>query len=170
MHKRFQNVSTTLNQTRENAVSFCHALQRCREFFCPSGWKIYNQSCYRFWTELKDWDSAKQECESQNSHLIIINSQQKQDLIIKSSEFTESDYWIGLRDTKKDGNFTWVDGTPVSYIGWAPREPNRRGDENCAALRREGWNDARCTNTHHFICEKRTPSCIGAADFEKYCP
>ncbi|XP_078061288.1 low affinity immunoglobulin epsilon Fc receptor-like [Mustelus asterias] len=128
---KFQNLS-------EIARSLCRFLRNCSEFHCPSGWKMYNQSCYRFSTELKNWVSANQECESLNSQLIIINSKQKQDLIINSSEFKESDYWIGLRDTKRDGNFTWVDGTPLRYPAWARGEPNHWGIENCAALRSVG--------------------------------
>ncbi|XP_030852518.1 uncharacterized protein LOC115928769 [Strongylocentrotus purpuratus] len=42
-------------------------------------------------------------------------------------------FWIGCNDREVEGQFRWLDGTPVIYDGWAPKEPNNDaapGDEN----------------------------------------
>ncbi|XP_078394083.1 oxidized low-density lipoprotein receptor 1-like, partial [Cetorhinus maximus] len=62
----------------ETARSLCPMLRICSESLCPSGWKVHNLHCYRFSTDKINWDSAKRQCESQNSHLIIINTEQEQ--------------------------------------------------------------------------------------------
>jgi hypothetical protein len=32
--------------------------------------------------------------------------------------------WIGLNDSNADGIWTWSSGEPVTYLNWAPGEPN----------------------------------------------
>lgn len=38
--------------------------------------------------------------------------------------------WIGLTDAAQTGTFKWVDGKPVTYLNWAPSEPNEIGREH----------------------------------------
>ncbi|XP_041036068.1 C-type lectin domain family 17, member A-like [Carcharodon carcharias] len=159
LNGKFQKLSETVQ-------SLCPMLRNCSESLCPSGWKIHNQHCYRFSTDTVNWDSAKQQCESQTSHLIIINTEQEQN----SLENNPGDYWIGLTDRESEGNWKWVDGTPVSFTRWDQGEPNNwNGHENCAIIRSGCWNDFRCTRYYRFICEKRALPCVEAADIEKYC-
>ncbi|XP_041036051.1 C-type lectin domain family 17, member A-like isoform X1 [Carcharodon carcharias] len=160
LNGKFQKLS-------ETAQSLCPMLRSCSaESLCPSGWEDHNHHCYRFSTDTVNWDSAKQQCESLNSHLIIINTEQEQ----KSIENYPGDYWIGLTDRGSEGNWTWVDGTPVSFTQWYGGEPNNWNDhENCAFIRRTDWNDVSCTDQFRFICEKRALPCVEPADIEKYC-
>ncbi|XP_078393214.1 perlucin-like protein [Cetorhinus maximus] len=154
----------------ETARSLCPMLRSCSESPCPSGWKVHNHHCYKFSTHKVNWDSAKRHCESLNSHLIIINTKQEQDFIKKSIENNPGVSWIGLTDRESEGNWTWVDGTPVSFTRWGQGEPNNAEEnENCAIIRRANWNDVRCTDQFRFICEKRALPCVEAADIEKYC-
>jgi len=32
--------------------------------------------------------------------------------------------WIGLQDLDNNGSWEWISGEPVSYLNWAPGEPN----------------------------------------------
>ncbi|XP_041036041.1 C-type lectin domain family 4 member E-like [Carcharodon carcharias] len=159
-----------LQKLSEAVLSLCSILGNYSESLCPSGWKIHNQHCYRFSTDTVNWDSAKQQCESQTSHLIIINTEQEQNFIKKSLESNPGDYWIGLTDRESEGNWKWVDGTPVSFTQWYQGKPNNwKGNENCALIRTSGWNDYICSDHFPFICEKRALTCVEAADIEKYC-
>ncbi|XP_078392737.1 hepatic lectin-like [Cetorhinus maximus] len=120
--------------------------------------------------ESKEWNSAKLQCESLNSHLIIINTEQEQNFMEKSIENNPGDYWIGLTDRESEGNWKWVDGSPVSFTRWGQGEPNNwNGNENCAIIKTRGWNDYSCSDQFRFICEKRALPCVEAADIEKYC-
>ncbi|XP_078392315.1 C-type lectin lectoxin-Phi1-like [Cetorhinus maximus] len=154
----------------ETARSLCPMLRICSESLCPSGWKVHYHHCYRFSTEGGNWDSAKRQCESQNSHLIIINTEQEQNFIKKSIKNNRGTYWIGLTNRESERNWKWVDGTPVSFTRWDQGEPNNwYGNENCAVIRRASWNDVSCSNHFRFICEERALPCVEAADIEKYC-
>ncbi|XP_041036060.1 C-type lectin domain family 10 member A-like isoform X2 [Carcharodon carcharias] len=170
LNGKIRNMSETLEQMLRDRRSFCTVFQNCSESLCPSGWEDHNQHCYRFSTDTVNWDSAKQQCESENSHLIIINTEQEQNFIKKFLENNPWGYWIGLTDGESEGNWKWVDGTPVSFTQWDQGEPNNWNDnENCAIIRASGWNDYSCSDQFRFICEKRALTCVEAADIEKYC-
>ncbi|XP_078392314.1 uncharacterized protein LOC144675355 [Cetorhinus maximus] len=79
LNGKIQNMSETLDKTLRNLRSVCTVLRNCSESLCPSGWKVHNHHCYKLSTESKDWDSAKLQCESEHSHLIIINTEQEQE-------------------------------------------------------------------------------------------
>ncbi|XP_078061202.1 C-type lectin domain family 4 member E-like [Mustelus asterias] len=167
---KFQNAS-------EIARSLCRLLRNRSDSLCPSGWKLHNHSCYRFSIAKGNWDTAKRECESLNSHLLIINTDQEQNFAIKSMPNKNKQYFIGLTDRESEGNWKWVDGTPVSKSHWLKNQPdNWNGDEHCGTISKVdvedvfGWNDVPCSMEFPFICEKLAPSSIGAAAFEKYCP
>ncbi|XP_078062893.1 C-type lectin domain family 17, member A-like isoform X2 [Mustelus asterias] len=177
MSGRFQNISETLSQSRQKAISLCATLRNMSDSLCPSGWKLHNHSCYRFSIATENWDTAKRECESLNSHLLIINTDQEQNFAIKSMPDKNKQYFIGLTDRGSEGNWKWVDGTPVSKSHWLKNQPdNWNGDEHCGTVSKVdgedvfGWNDVPCSMEFPFICEKLAPSSIGAAAFEKYCP
>ncbi|XP_078392945.1 CD209 antigen-like protein 2 isoform X1 [Cetorhinus maximus] len=167
---KIRNMSETIEQMLRDRRSFCTILQNYSESPCPNGWKVHNHHCYKFSTDKVNWDSAKQQCESQNTHLIVINTEQEQNFIKKSIENNPGDYWIGLTDRESEGNWKWVDGSPVSFTKWYQGEPNNaKGNENCAIIRSADWNDVSCTDHFPFICEKRALPCVEAADIEKYC-
>ncbi|XP_078062333.1 C-type lectin domain family 4 member C-like [Mustelus asterias] len=171
------NLSSIRERMREDEGALCALLRKHTEFHCPSGWKLHNQNCYRFSIAKGDWDTAKRECESQNSHLIIINSQQEESFVIQSIPDRDASYLIGLTDRESEGNWEWVDGTPVSSPRWIQNEPdNWNNDEDCGVFRKHprdnkfGWNDVPCSLELSFICEKGAPTCIEAAELAKYCP
>ncbi|GCB81640.1 hypothetical protein scyTo_0023014, partial [Scyliorhinus torazame] len=78
---------------------------------CPRGWKVHNKKCYNISTDERNWNDAKQECESSNSHLIIINAPEEQNFIIKTVKDKKENYWIGLTDRAEEGKWKWVDGS-----------------------------------------------------------
>ncbi|GCB81182.1 hypothetical protein scyTo_0021795, partial [Scyliorhinus torazame] len=65
-------------QTLKRNNSLRQFLNIHSESLCPCGWKVHNQNCYKFSTDIKDWNTAKQECESLRSHLIIINTPEEE--------------------------------------------------------------------------------------------
>ena len=62
--------------------------------------------------------------------------------------------WIGLTDQEDEGNFTWVDGTPVTYHFWVGNQPdNKYGNQHCAVNGRTGWYDTRCEMKRKYLCK-----------------
>ena len=65
--------------------------------------------------------------------------------------------------------WTWTDGTPWSYMNWAPDRPNNEGaggmQEYCLEMNRDQdqigeWNDVVCHDSYatSYICQKY-PTC-----------
>ena len=61
--------------------------------------------------------------------------------------------WIGM--TNLSGTWEWVDGTPATYLNFAPGEPT--GDCNYVQFNRygtTGWNDSPDDALFGYICER----------------
>ncbi|KAJ8372708.1 hypothetical protein AAFF_G00277770 [Aldrovandia affinis] len=90
---------------------------------CPEGWEQSNSKCYYFTTEKKNWKESRSACLKQGADLVIIESVQEQEFI---SNRTTENYWIGLSDSKQEGTWLWVDGTPLQEDKgfWRSGEPD----------------------------------------------
>lgn len=101
-------------------------------------------------------------------YLATIDGQAEQDFVASlasSSLGSGSSAWIGLNDRRIEGNFEWVEGSPVNYSNWNPGEPNNLGDEDCTELYVGGgaggkWNDAPCSYSKAAIIEIPAPAFI----------
>ncbi|KAM6475549.1 uncharacterized protein PHA67_007686 [Liasis olivaceus] len=123
---------------------------------CPAHWLHFQKSCYFFSLASKPWEAAQQACEDEGAHLVIVNHWTEQNFLAKQM-VREQVFWIGLSDAGEEGQWTWVDGTPLSLSLWGNGEPNNAGSgEDCATLRFNGnWNDASCSGNEYWICEKK---------------
>ncbi|XP_067883052.1 CD209 antigen-like protein C isoform X2 [Heterodontus francisci] len=121
---------------------------------CPSGWSVYNKTCYYFSTNLTDWFNANKSCARLNATLVIVKTPGEQDFIA-NLDFEKR--WIGLTDLHVDGVYRWVNGDPLVTGFWARGEPNNPGVEHCvtkgARFDAKRWNDDLCTAYHRWICE-----------------
>ncbi|XP_071479007.1 C-type lectin domain family 19 member A-like [Diadema antillarum] len=153
----------------------------CHPVSCPSGWSLFESSCYRYYEERVDQPEALRRCleytDEQGSLVSIANDAENvfaYDLFRSIAGDTPEwkvdprlyGYWMGLHRNNPDGEWEWTDGTPAGYFNWQPNEPNDvAGIENCVqVLRRHatdddlrGWNDLRCTGSYlveiPFMCE-----------------
>ncbi|XP_017706707.1 PREDICTED: C-type lectin domain family 17, member A [Rhinopithecus bieti] len=65
-------------------------------------------------------------------------------------------YWLGLNDRGQEGDWRWLDGSPVTLSFWEPEEPNNMHNEDCATMNKDGrWNDLSCYKTTYWICERK---------------
>ncbi|XP_056441865.1 macrophage mannose receptor 1-like isoform X2 [Gadus chalcogrammus] len=120
----------------------------------PLGWRRFGNSLYFFSDTKKNWEDSRNDCKQRGADLVVINSDEEQ-------EFTSSigKHWIGLSDREKEGEWKWVDGSGLTFRNWGAGEPNGvDGVEECAELRWRTppnlWNDALCSTTNFWICEK----------------
>ncbi|XP_071397702.1 C-type lectin domain family 4 member E-like isoform X2 [Centroberyx affinis] len=123
---------------------------------CYTGeWNI-GSSCYFISTEGKNWEESRQACADRQSHLMIINSKEEQDIL----DILNRRVWIGLTDREQEGTWKWVDGTSLTIEFWFPPQPNNRDrDQDCVEfynedLPRRGWNDNSCNSVNYWICER----------------
>ncbi|XP_072104318.1 hepatic lectin-like [Mobula birostris] len=120
-------------------------------------WRPFEESEYYFSSSRGTWEEAEQLCESMNSTLVVINSQEEQKYIRLN---VKCEHWIGLHDRAKEGKWRWVDGTDYesNVKFWDRGQPNGRKDfdEDCAVTSGNGmWHDWPCSSIHFAICEKR---------------
>ncbi|XP_020833791.2 low affinity immunoglobulin epsilon Fc receptor isoform X1 [Phascolarctos cinereus] len=123
---------------------------------CPEDWQLFQKKCYFFGKEPKTWSQAKFACINLQGRLVSIKSKEEQDFLTQRANKKGS--WIGLRDLDIEGEFIWMDGSPLNYINWSPGEPNNQGQgEDCVMMRANNgrWNDAYCRGQQDsWICEK----------------
>ncbi|XP_043835691.1 low affinity immunoglobulin epsilon Fc receptor isoform X2 [Dromiciops gliroides] len=123
---------------------------------CPEDWQLFEKKCYFFGKEPKTWSQAKFACVNLQGRLVSIKSKEEQIFLTQKSNKKGS--WIGLRDLDIEGEFIWMDGSPLGYSNWSPGEPNNQGQgEDCVAMRgiNGRWNDANCRGQQDsWICEK----------------
>ena len=129
---------------------------------CDEGWRNFNGHCYLFVKGNKIWDDASAYCESMNSYLIEISTDEER-------EFAEElvlDYgryyclWIGATDRVTEGRFVYQNSQQqVQKKYWAKREPdNDYGIEHWATMflyyrELQLFNDG-CNWNSYFVCEK----------------
>ncbi|XP_072019677.1 uncharacterized protein [Amphiura filiformis] len=131
---------------------------------CHEGWSEFNNECYLFQhsDEYVSYVDAKTQCSLLDAQLAVIHSQEEQDFIAANLHEDPNNelhsYYIGLDDIEIEGQFQWVDGTPLDFTDWKQGEPNNIGSgEDCVGLwaSRGGiWNDNPCTRLNPYICEK----------------
>ncbi|XP_049419305.1 CD209 antigen-like [Epinephelus fuscoguttatus] len=142
---------------------------------CHDGWTLFERKCYYFSSRMLTWSSSRAWCQTQGGDLLVINSEPEQSFVLESSRTLESSssssrLWIGLTDAQEEGEWSWVDGSPVSsdLQFWLNRpglgtEPDdwKLDDplgEDCGHIDTsentlESWMDGSCNKPYRWICE-----------------
>ncbi|XP_035696435.1 perlucin-like protein [Branchiostoma floridae] len=135
-----------LKQGRENLV-------------CPNGSVKFQDRCFSFSTDTKNYAGARSACQAAGGHLAMPKDQATNDIL--RNQLTRypsgSDAWFGLTDLAQEGTFVWEDGTPLTgWSNWYPGEPNGGSAESCAHWHGSygyKWNDRRCSHSQYYVCE-----------------
>ncbi|XP_067418418.1 macrophage mannose receptor 1-like [Emydura macquarii macquarii] len=122
------------------------------------GWITYEDKQYFFSIDECPMEKAQEFCQKNFADLAVIESESERKFLWKTgiSQHETRSYFIGLT-VSLDKKFSWMDGTPVNYIAWAPNEPNfANNDENCVIMISSTglWNDINCGHPEGFICER----------------
>ncbi|KAM6360700.1 C-type lectin domain family 17, member A-like [Pluvialis apricaria] len=121
---------------------------------CSAGWKTFEKSCYSFSMETMSWSDAQEICVDQGAHLVIINSEPEQNFL--KENIKSSTYWLGVTDQLVEGTWVWTSGQRVNFSYWNTWKENKdRDQKDCGSIGPGGiWNDERCSQSNHWICEK----------------
>lgn len=108
-------------------------------------------------------------CESVGGHLATIGSEEENTFIYKLVKETGLTVALfGFTDQEREGEWKWVDGSPVTYTNWCrvkgKEQPNNgskndsKEAENYVEFFKDtangAWNDCRFgVNTYRFVCE-----------------
>lgn len=80
----------------------------------------------------------------------------------KRSAPGSKDFWIGVADIVKEGQYVDVNSLPVSYFNWdrSKKQPTGTKRESCVALSvvaHGKWYDEVCRSLKKYICEYVIP-------------
>jgi len=108
---------------------------------------IFNDTTGHWYdTVYGEWNMAETNAEALGGNLVTINDAGEQDWLIRNFG-SDRYYWIGL--TKVEDRWGWLSGDPLTYVNWAPGQPDNGGHgEYVAVMNYNGagrWNDY-CSN------------------------
>ena len=66
--------------------------------------------------QCEDWHDAQRKAVEEGAHLVSINDESEQHWV--QVIFGGQPFWIGLTDAKKEGEWQWDSGEPVTYTNW----------------------------------------------------
>lgn len=105
------------------------------------------------------WHEAKKRCEEMGGRLAVVNDEDTLEFLRGLKKMKR--LWLGATDEHKEGDWRWIDGTPVTIKAWSERQPfNLFGKEHYLEIGPEGgFNDVGVEGPtekyriNGFICE-----------------
>ncbi len=142
------------------AVSSCCSSSGCSPGGNISGFVYmgnHNGSHYYCSINPDTWINAQATCEANGGNLAVVNDASENAYI--AGILTTQSAYIGLSDYQSEGNFTWVDGSPLSYTNWYPNQPNNfNGAQHYVEMLSNGqWNDQYAKVALEYVME--IPAC-----------
>ncbi|XP_074652386.1 pulmonary surfactant-associated protein A-like [Tubulanus polymorphus] len=151
-------VKTSYNQlfVRLERLYLPFIMLRCVLFAALCGVAL---SSYTVHTEKKTFEDAEAACASAGGHLATIQNAKDQALISKAIN-EKGTFWVGLRRNFPDMEYTWIDGTPVTFTNWDNPEAIREHMYTHGAIynennesRRYKWIATFGFRQHGFVCQ-----------------
>ncbi|XP_071083578.1 C-type lectin domain family 17, member A-like [Haliotis cracherodii] len=127
---------------------------------CPSGY-VHNRLlnfCYQLHPERILYDDGLADCTSRGEHLVVIDSADKQNHVVKqitSSSVTCPSYYIDGSDAANEGHWVFHDGRNMTFFLWAQGFPLTSNGRNCMVADRKDeflWHDSAAMGDKCYIC------------------
>ncbi|XP_065276825.1 C-type lectin-like [Emys orbicularis] len=132
---------------------------------CPRCSLPFQDNCYRYVHQEKNWTEAEAECQQHwpGAHLASIHSAEENNKLahyIKGDPTKNNPVWIGLSDPQHDQTWRWSDDSSFNFRAWDKGQPNNlTGDEHCTVLFYDTgfpkWHDYPCDTKFSFICKRK---------------
>jgi hypothetical protein len=122
-------------------------------------------NCFAVSTTTATWENAVADCNARDMTLATVTTSAQDDFI---ATLTPAAAWIGASDpafftfpafaNPAANAFSWLDGSAVLDINWAPGEPNAGVGEFCVEKSNqaggEPWFDRSCTQLALYVCQR----------------
>lgn len=128
--------------------------------FLGNGGKCFGNSCFVFSEKGKTWSENQKSCKEKGGDLVSMETPEKWEYINKQIQQMTlpggvNEWHIGL---KKEGNWKWVSGKPLTISKWQKGEPS--GDGEVAVISKDYppgsqglFNDLDGRYPKAYICE-----------------
>jgi hypothetical protein len=102
------------------ALLFITLLGGLSLYGAPLSGPVINPANGHFYTLLTSntWTGAQAEAVALGGNLVTINNASENDWVFDTFSAGQRNLWIGLNDGNFDGVYTWIDGSPVTYLNW----------------------------------------------------
>ena len=88
------------------------------------------------------WSKAEAEAVSLGGHLATVRNVAEDRWLSSTFGSSNGALWIGLTDSRKTRQYTWVSGEPVSYRNWSGGQPDNRPADGGTELYVHLWPGA----------------------------
>ena len=111
--------------------------------------------------ETVDWETSRRRCNESGGHLAILDTDEENQFVTESfgvqiretGSGATGGVYLGASDLENEGDWMWVDGSPVDMSLFANGQPSNLHDvQHCAAIR-HGFEDVDCTYKRVRVCE-----------------
>ncbi|XP_046572126.1 C-type lectin domain family 4 member E-like [Haliotis rubra] len=119
--------------------------------------------CYQLHHDKITYDDGLADCTSRGEHFVVIDSEDKQDHMVKqitsSSAAMASSYFLDGSDAANEGQWVFHDGRPMTYFAWAIGNPTNVSSTKDYLLASKlnnafSWRDGKRAETKYYICQK----------------
>ena len=106
-----------------------------------------------------NWEDSRRKCVESGGHLTILETEKEKQFVIANFARKSGDriIYLGASDLRREGVWTWIDGSPVDMKLFPRWEPNNfGGNEHCAAIFGEDFTymaDVGCDQKQARVCE-----------------
>jgi uncharacterized repeat protein (TIGR02543 family) len=108
------------------------------------------------------WHEAKADAEARGGRLAVLDTQEKIDAVRDFFQATGhgSPLHLGMTDDQQEGEWKWIDGSPVALTNWDAGEPNNVGDEDYGMIYFPSlkWNDGHVSSHYGYLFETGYPA------------
>ncbi|KAI5628007.1 CD209 antigen-like protein D [Silurus asotus] len=155
---QFHILYTEKGQLQKQKDKLQKTLNNSVTSLCKDTLRIFDSSIYYFSTGRKNWTESRVDCRERGVDLVIVDSLEEEEFLLKYLGRNQA--WLGLSDRDTEGEWKWVDGTPLTTAFWREGEPNNLNNEDCAVIvgtaNWKSWNDTPCSRNISWICEKNS--------------
>jgi len=117
-----------------------------------NAWECFKSNCYLAGNDKVSFKEAVAFCKTQGAELTSINSKEENDYLQK---FCFNRYcWLGFTDEAVEGDWKWLDGSAVTFTGWASTKPSNKDGEDYAIRGRHWWADVKESSKFTPLCKK----------------
>ncbi|KAM4712346.1 struthiocalcin-1-like [Anableps anableps] len=125
--------------------------------FCPEGWFMYENLCYKYFNFAKTWFDAEEHCKNAGAHLpSVVNPRQYRFLQDVSQTARQTTLWLG--GFHLQGRWLWINRHGFYYGYWY--QIFNPSSNPCLFLNSDdGWSNGPCTSKRRFACAKNAFGC-----------